>query len=141
MSVRNIAVVVIVLVAVAGVYLWRKGAVQVDGEGGVTLNTRRAANELKADLDKVEVSPYAKGDMAFTALRYEDALAAFKQGLKADPKNDAAPHARFRIAVCYKKLGQRGKAQKAYKAFLKSYPDHTQAASAKKQIEILSATQ
>ena len=36
MSVRNIAIVVVVLVAGAGVYLWRKGAVKVDGEGGVT---------------------------------------------------------------------------------------------------------
>ena len=136
---RKIVLLVGIVVIAGAIYGWRKGAIKRNPDGTFQVDTGQIADDLKKDASKVEVSPYTKGETMYSLFKYEDALAAFKKGLSEDPKDDAAPMARYRIAECYKKLDEPAKSLKAYKAFVSKHPDHKLIPQAKKQIEMLTA--
>lgn len=131
MPLRNLLAGFAVLVLAAGGYLYHKGGVAV-GKKGVVVD----ASKMEAP----GISPYAKGEALFQVFKYEGALAAFRQGLKRDPKNSSAPMARYRVAECLKRLGKEREALGQYRRFLGRYPNHRMAGQAQKWVTVLDST-
>jgi tetratricopeptide (TPR) repeat protein len=133
MTFGNIVATVGGIALVLGLVLYFGGYLSV-GEDGINLDKKA----LSADADKAtDVDPYTKAGRLYTALQYEDALAAYQQAIASNMKHDDVAQARFRVGRCYHKLKKHPQAKAAYKAFIKLHPTDKNAAQANKYIAVL----
>ncbi len=136
--VRKLVLLVGIVVIVGGVYAYKKGAIKKGEDGTIQIDTQKIKQAAAKDAKKLDdMDPYAKGDWYFSVFKYDKALAAYKEGLKKDPKNPGAEMAYYRIGQCYRELKQNAKAVKAYKTYKKKYPNGKMVPQAEKWIMVL----
>jgi len=74
---------------------------------------------------------YVQGARQFKLQNWSTALASYKKALKENPDDSRGPEAMYYIGLCHQELGNKQEAIAAYRAFIKKYPPHPDAAKAR----------
>ena len=83
---------------------------------------------------------YYKGSRRYpNASELRAAIDKLKEGIARDPNGPAVPQAKYFVAQCYEKLGQKQEAIDTYKGLVKDHPGSEWTERAKKAVEALQA--
>ncbi len=107
------------------------------------LNTKakkeQAAYELQQQKEKERQeeakNPLAAGNKYFDGKKWEDAILAFEDYRKNNPKGRNYPEATFKIGICFQSLGMKEDAKAFYKEVVDKYPSSKEASQAKTKLK------
>ncbi len=112
MSLMKMLLIVVVIGVIAGLIAAYTGAMNMDKDGNVTF-----------EKVNMETSDMTKADLLAAQAKPMEAIPLYESYLAKNPKAADAPEAKFRIGKCYEDAKQESWAIKAYKTYLKEFPN------------------
>ncbi len=88
------------------------------GTGGNGGSAQLLENSLKN-----AKGPFGRGEILFTAGRYEEAIASYDKYRKQFPRGRRYPHATLKMGLCFQKLKMANDAKAFYKEVIQRYPN------------------
>ena len=82
-------------------------------------------------------NPWGAGNKHFESKKWEDAILAFEEYRKNNPKGRNYPEATFKIGVCFHNLDMKAEAKAFFKEVTEKYPSSKEAAQAKAKLKKL----
>ncbi|MCE9589768.1 MAG: tetratricopeptide repeat protein [Planctomycetes bacterium] len=129
MSIGKLLLILVVMAGIAAGVLSYMGVLKFDPNG--------VQMDSQALQSATEMSEYAKGALAYSKDEWGDCISHYKAALAADPNNNSAPDAMYRIAWAYDQMDRVSEAQAAYKEFITSFPEAAQVSKAKLRMDFL----